>query len=608
MALPKWLVAGLSLATVLLSAPVNGLPAVPRAEESDVPAFLFIDQLIANLTEAAEVAESTTKRGLTCSAASSRTVNLGYAKYQGYADSASGLNVWKGACAALGDFSTRLLASAMPSPTGDLRWQAPLMPPLNLAAAVQQANTLGPACPQALPSGPGMPFIPGDEDCLFLNVYAPSNAQNLPVLVWIHGGGYGFGDGSQDMTEIINANNKGFVVVSIQYRVRSKGVVNAGLLDQALALAWIKIFICQFGGDPTRVTISGESAGASSVMYQGLAYKYDASFNTKNYYSLSSKLGCGASGNVFNCLKGKATMDLQQANYEVTQEQPSGFWAYYPATDNAYITTRATQQLTQKKVNGDRLLVSNVANEGPLFVPHTITTEADLKAWLALEFPNFTTAQINSVLAANPNSAVTSATGPRYETNGVSGANHLQVSADANGQQQRGNAILGESTFVCPSYWMAEAYTGNSKKAYHYQMSVPFSSHATDVAVIFGPRPENVGADYALAVQRIWGNFVTGSNPSITNAIANGASSSSPSASNPASAWPAWTVSNPQLVNLNQTGGVAYTATSQWGTSVTQFKAPGQLNAISASNADTWEGGRGTRCDFWLGISASIPS
>jgi len=54
---------------------------------------------------------------------------------------------------------------------------------------------------------------------LYLNVYAPANAQNLPVLVWIHGGGYGLGEGNTDMTSIINANNNGFVVVAINYRV-----------------------------------------------------------------------------------------------------------------------------------------------------------------------------------------------------------------------------------------------------------------------------------------------------------------------------------------------------------------------------------------------------
>jgi carboxylesterase type B len=66
---------------------------------------------------------------------------------------------------------------------------------------------------------PNAAFIPGNEDCLYLNVYAPPNAAKLPVLVWIHGGGYGLGDATQDMSEIINANEKGFVAVTLQYRV-----------------------------------------------------------------------------------------------------------------------------------------------------------------------------------------------------------------------------------------------------------------------------------------------------------------------------------------------------------------------------------------------------
>lgn len=93
------------------------------------------------------------------------------------------------------------------------------MPPVQSGLPINQANSFGPICPQTLPAVPFAEFTPGDEDCLFLNVYAPANAENLPVLVWIHGGGYGLGDGQQDMTEIINANNNGFVVVSIQYRV-----------------------------------------------------------------------------------------------------------------------------------------------------------------------------------------------------------------------------------------------------------------------------------------------------------------------------------------------------------------------------------------------------
>lgn len=79
-----------------------------------------------------------------------------------------------------------------------------------------------------LPAVPGATFTPGNEDCLYLNVYAPPNATRLPVLVWIHGGGYGLGDGTEDMTDIINANEKGFVAVTIQYRVSVSRLLPSG--------------------------------------------------------------------------------------------------------------------------------------------------------------------------------------------------------------------------------------------------------------------------------------------------------------------------------------------------------------------------------------------
>lgn len=85
---------------------------------------------------------------------------------------------------------------------------------------MQPAISYGPICPQSFNAVPGNDFIPGDEDCLYLNVYAPAHADNLPVLVWIHGGGYGFYNGQQDMSSIIMTNNNTFIGVSIQYRVR----------------------------------------------------------------------------------------------------------------------------------------------------------------------------------------------------------------------------------------------------------------------------------------------------------------------------------------------------------------------------------------------------
>ncbi len=242
-------------------------------------------------------------------------------------------------------------------------------------------------------------------------------------------------------------------------------------------------------------------------------------------------------------------------------------------------------------------------------MPPVLATEADLTNWLHAEFPNLSASQITQILQANPNSATTSDQG-KFETNGLTGATAVSVSQDANGQQQRGNNIYAEATFVCPSYWMASAYTSRTsgQQSWHYQFSVPFASHTTDINAYFGPPTPNLSSDFVLAFRRIWGTSLRAGNPSISNSIANGASSAKPTAANGASAWPAWTETSPKQLNLNETGGVPYTFTTQWGVPVTQFQEPGLLNAIAVVPADTWEGGRGARCSFYQSLAPSIPA
>jgi len=163
------------------------------------------------------------------------------------------------------------------APTGDLRWRPPAPP----AAwqGVRDATQFGASCPQVPSSFSTGPY---DENCLFLNVYTKSlhddDGGGLPVLVWIHGGGYTQGDGRGfDGTKLAQ---DGVVVVTINYRLGALGLLahpalasqpggpagNYGLMDQQAALRWVQRNIRSFGGDAENVTIAGQSAGALSVL------------------------------------------------------------------------------------------------------------------------------------------------------------------------------------------------------------------------------------------------------------------------------------------------------------------------------------------------------
>lgn len=169
------------------------------------------------------------------------------------------------------------------APVGDLRWASPRPAPDQTGVVL--AQNFGAQCVQPVDQWnfnprPGTE-MKGSEDCLFLNIYAPKNeAGNKPVMVWIHGGGFVTGSGSEYDGHIL-AETQDVIVVTINYRLGALGFLshpalgdeagNFGLLDQQLALQWVKRNIAAFGGDPQRVTIFGESAGGVSVCLQLLA-------------------------------------------------------------------------------------------------------------------------------------------------------------------------------------------------------------------------------------------------------------------------------------------------------------------------------------------------
>jgi para-nitrobenzyl esterase len=163
------------------------------------------------------------------------------------------------------------------APVGELRFRAPQ--PCKAWTGTRSARAFGASAPQdRVMADVG----PRDEDCLFLNVWTPAvDTGRRPVMVWIHGGSFNMGSGSQPMYDAANLALRGnLVVVTINYRLGALGFVhlrellggqadradaNNGLRDQVAALRWVHENIAAFGGDPENVTVFGESAGAMSI-------------------------------------------------------------------------------------------------------------------------------------------------------------------------------------------------------------------------------------------------------------------------------------------------------------------------------------------------------
>lgn len=425
-------------------------------------------------------------------------IDLGYSSYQGYIDPATSLEFYLG-----------IRYAATPA-----RWQAPEKPVTNNLAVIQ-ANTYGSVCSQSgFNAAIGYVASSGSEDCLFLNVWRPDNGTTtgLPVIVWIHGGGYGLGNGQADPTYWQQVTGDKFVFVAIQYRlgafgflssadVYDNGVVNAGLLDQHRALEWVQENIGAFGGDPNQVTIFGESAGAGSVMLQLISYGgklgtslfnagmmaspylphqygYADAVPTKFYHLFAEAAGCSYSvGNyntLFDCLVLQDTATLEMASNNVsTFDAPTGNWAFNPVTDGLFLQETPSQALLKQKVNGDRVLVGNNDFEGNLFVlanntADDATDEPSFEKFIMTEFPDFKNSTLADLYLYYP------------------------APEDSNGefatQNDRVAKVYTDAIFSCPGNWIADAFA----ESYRYLFDVPTAFHGLDVPYYLPSEPASV--------------------------------------------------------------------------------------------------------------------
>src|SRR5215471_5487392 len=294
-------------------------------------------------------------------------------------------------------------------PVGELRWKAPQsVPPWS---GVKKTDTFAPGCLQdkALAAMMGGPAN-FSEDCLYLNVWtaAKSKGDKLPVMVWIYGGGFVGGMTSIPLYDGTKFAQKGVVLVSTAYRVgpfgflahpdlsreSGKGSGVYGIQDMIAALRWVKENIAQFGGDPSRVTIFGESAGgiavsmlAGSPAAKGLFHRViSESGGSFAPVRIANEAGVNipslqmaeATGKSF--LEGLGASDIKAARAlsaeKIQNASGGGLGRFWPVADGYVLPGDQYEMYQAGRFNDTPVLIGTNSDEGALFVRNAVTRDA----------------------------------------------------------------------------------------------------------------------------------------------------------------------------------------------------------------------------------------
>ncbi|KAJ6151658.1 hypothetical protein N7470_007255 [Penicillium chermesinum] len=399
------------------------------------------------------------------------------------------------------------------------RFDAPLKPLTNRSTV--NKGDKGAICPQAFPiwylrmlaelkhdtdalkkaeDDPTSLIPPPDpreqEDCLFLDVLVPEEVlqnrynesyRGAPVMVWLYGGGFTFTDDSGNPAGLIaaskesSAGSDGVIYVKINYRggafgflsgpeIQSNGTANAGLLDQRLALEWVQEHIRQFGGDPDRVTLFGQSAGAASILHKITAYG-------------------GARGPV----RKLPFRSLVVVNSKLVAASRYGQFTFAPSVDCSFVPALPGQLLFDKNLS---IMTGHNAHETIFFIDPNSTTDADFRKNLKASLPAIQESIVDYVSETlyPPPGNRSAAIG--YTT--AAGRNELSSS---------------EVSFTCNTNYLAQDFSAINPLTFAYQFSIPPAYHGEDVAYVYynGPSPQVINTTNAHALQTYYTQFaITG--------------------------------------------------------------------------------------------------
>lgn len=430
-------------------------------------------------------------------------------------------------------------------PVGALRWRSPVpkMPWMN----TREAQTPGSACAQnALGAGLGA------EDCLFVNVHTPNPRPAMaPVLVWIHGGAFIFGEGLQadrGTAGDLIAARQGVVVVSMNYRLGNFGWFthaglgangNQGFEDQQLALRWVHDNIAAFGGDPNNVTIVGESAGGLSVCLHLIAPASRGLFHRAISQSglcdsplpsraehvtgsntIVTSLRCDIAPDPVACLRGK-TMEEVRAVGGVTSDVlgslASNARISWPSVDGTIIPGDFRRQVMSGMSADVPAIFGWNRDEGTLFVglAELAGMQADAAAYH----------RTMASLAASNNLSVAS----------------IEAQYPLGSFPDPGAAIaapIGHASLACPSRRAALLFARAGRPVRAYNFRYPDASfqlmltrtlgayHSAEIQFVFG-HPARLGQPFFTGVQdtlwqaqsAYWGRFVKTGDPNGMGAL-----------------------------------------------------------------------------------------
>lgn len=396
---------------------------------------------------------------------------------------------------------------------------------------------------------------PQDEDCLHLNIWSPNITEdaNLPVMYWIHGGGFVFGSALNNPYEgdAMAAFND-VVVVSVNYRLNGFGFLatgepllpgNFGLWDQQMALQWVQDHIKKFGGDPDRVTIFGQSAGGASVGFQltspyswplfnnailmsgTMTSSWASSSDTKRYkektYALGESLGCTdmiSTDQLLNCLRQVDQADLTRAFQTNT---------FGPLVDNDFIPAVPTVLLQQGRFKKCNIMLGTTKDEGDLSAAFRFAEQS------FSEDPYCSRERFDRIVSGYADSL-----GSDFVGNAINQQYIDWSQADNESANYFRNYIDLETdvSFLCPTDQTARYYTQAGMTVFRWMFSyipdfsiypvIPVwkgSAHGDDMELVFGNGFQDQyydGRNYSdyelelsLDMQRYYTNFAKTGNP-----------------------------------------------------------------------------------------------